>query len=348
MSKHVPQLALLSRDDFREGVFARDGHKCVLCGKPAEDAHHIIERRLWGDGGYYLDNGASVCGDCHIDCEMTVVAVEDVREACGITRTLVPPHLYPDHAYDKWGNGVLENGLRTKGELFFDESVQKILTKGSVLDLFTDYVKYPRTLHLPWSPGIHSDDRVMEDISGFEGRIVVVTEKLDGENTSMYQDYYHARSVDGRHHLSRDWAKNRWSQFAHDIPAGWRVCAENVYAEHSIHYHDLDTYLYGFSIWTDRNECLAWDDTLEWFELLDIQPVPVLYYGEYDEKVLRALYDEKSDWGKREGYVVRIADGFSYAGFRNSVAKFVRKGHVQTNKHWMMGQRVIPNDLRKK
>ena len=31
---------LLTRDEFREGVFKRDAHKCVICGEPAKDAHH--------------------------------------------------------------------------------------------------------------------------------------------------------------------------------------------------------------------------------------------------------------------------------------------------------------------
>ena len=53
----------LTRDQFRNGVFARDGHKCVLCQAPGQDAHHIMERRLFPDGGYYLDNGATVCRD---------------------------------------------------------------------------------------------------------------------------------------------------------------------------------------------------------------------------------------------------------------------------------------------
>jgi len=30
------------RDIFRESVFERDNHKCVVCGEPALDAHHII------------------------------------------------------------------------------------------------------------------------------------------------------------------------------------------------------------------------------------------------------------------------------------------------------------------
>ena len=28
------------RDIFREAVFDRDGHKCVVCQAPAKDAHH--------------------------------------------------------------------------------------------------------------------------------------------------------------------------------------------------------------------------------------------------------------------------------------------------------------------
>ncbi|MDM8549714.1 hypothetical protein QUF72_06550 [Desulfobacterales bacterium HSG2] len=35
-----------SRDIFRESIFKRDNHKCVVCGEPAQDAHHIIERRI--------------------------------------------------------------------------------------------------------------------------------------------------------------------------------------------------------------------------------------------------------------------------------------------------------------
>ena len=64
----------LTREQFRNAVFARDKHKCVLCGKPAVDAHHIMERKLWEDGGYYIENGASVCADCHWKCERNEVS----------------------------------------------------------------------------------------------------------------------------------------------------------------------------------------------------------------------------------------------------------------------------------
>lgn len=332
---------LLSRDEFREAVFARDGHKCVICGANDVplDAHHIIERRLWSDGGYYLDNGSTLCDKgtdgCHYKAETTEISVEDIRVAIGIRQPCIPEDMYGDQVYDKWGNIELPNGTRTKGPLFNDESVQKVLA--GVLDLFTDYVKYPRTYHLPWSEGVTDDDRVVPDMSIFEGKQVVVTRKMDGENFSGYQGYCHARSVDGRHHYTRDWAKGFWMERSYDLPEGWRVCAENLYAVHSIPYNNLPSYLMGFSIWTDKNKCLSWEETKEWFALLDMDHVPVLYEGLYCEDKIKALYDTKTDYETHEGYVVRLANSFPYGQFKQSVAKFVRANHVQSQKHWFYG-----------
>lgn len=344
MRKEPEAPRLLERREFKEAVFERDGHKCVFCDTPADAAHHILERRLWPDGGYYVDNGASVCEEHHIDCEKTLLSVEDVRHACGIKNVLVPPHLYADQPYDKWGNPVLANGTRLMGELFHEESVQKILKAAGVLDFFTHHVKYPRTHHVPWSPGMNEDDRKIPEMAAFEGTRVIATEKMDGENTTMYRDHIHARSLDGRHHESRNWVKNFWSTICGDIPEGWRVCGENLYAVHSIRYEDLPSYFMGFSIWTDRNECLSWDDTLEWFDLLGVTPVEVLYDGEFDEAALRSLYNP-SDRDRSEGWVLRTAEGFHFSEFRRCVAKFVREGHVQTTEHWMHGQAVEPNGL---
>src|ERR1043166_5897713 len=108
---------LLSRDDFRRAVFARDGEKCVICGAAAADAHHILERKLWPDGGYYLENGVSVCQDHHRAAEETTLSCGELRKAAGIVEILLPPHLYSDQEWDKWGNPILPNGQRLKGEL---------------------------------------------------------------------------------------------------------------------------------------------------------------------------------------------------------------------------------------
>ena len=69
-------------------------------------------------------------------------------------------------------------------------------------------VHYPRTPHLPWSPGVSADDVRAADLAGLAGREVVVTEKLDGENTTLYRDGLHARSLDSAHHPSRAWVKS--------------------------------------------------------------------------------------------------------------------------------------------
>lgn len=335
---------LLSRTTFRRLVFERDRGRCVICGAPGVDAHHIMERRLYPDGGYYLDNGATLCADCHIRAEMTLLSCDEIRAAAGITRIVLPPHLYRDERYDKWGDIILPNGTRLRGDLFYDGSVQKILGEGGVLGLFTERVRYPRTYHLPWSPGITGADRVLPDVSLFEGKRVIVTVKMDGEQTTMYNDYIHARSLEWTGHPSRSWVANLHGRVGWKIPHGWRVCGENLYAKHSIHYHHLPSYFLLFSIWNERNVCLAWDETVEWAALLDLPVVPVLFDGLWDEARIRSLYSPTYGGDEMEGYVVRLADSFSYGAFRHSVAKYVRKGHDQTRPHWFHGQPMTPNE----
>lgn len=205
-------------------------------------------------------------------------------------------------------------------------------------------VKYPRTPHLPWSPGGTSDDAYLVDASQFEGYEVVVTEKMDGENTTLYQDGLHARSLHSRHHVSRDWVKAFHSGVSSQIPEGWRLCGENVYALHSVAYRQLRSYFLLFSIWNESNVCLSWDETLEWADLFGVEVVPEIYRGIWDAKVIR---DIRIDEEKREGYVVRVVDSFPYSSFAGSVGKWVRPNHVQTDQHWM-SRPVVPNLLREK
>ncbi len=341
------EFKLLTRDEFRVRVFARDGQRCLVCREPAVDAHHLFERKLWPDGGYYLENGASVCEVHHLEAEQTTLSCEQLRELAGITRFPTPPHLYPDQKYDKWGNPILPSGMRLRGELFEDPSVQKIIAP--VLSLFTDRVKYARTYHLPWSPGVTKDDRIMPDLLQFETfgikpNGVVVTVKMDGECTTMYSDYVHARSIEYDPHPSRSWVKALHARVAHDIPKKWRVCGENLYAKHSIKYEKLSDYFQVFSIWDDKNFCLNWRETEIWCALLGLTMVPALYIGAWDEKHIRSLYTPTLNGDPCEGYVVRLSESFHYRDFRRCVGKYVRAQHVQTHGHWMRNQ-VEPNKL---
>jgi len=205
------------------------------------------------------------------------------------------------------------------------------------------HVKYPRTFHLPWSEAVTSDDKVLSSVQSFVGRTVVVTEKMDGENTTLYSDHIHARSLDSKGGEDRAWVKQFWAQIRHEIPVGWRICGENLWARHSISYSDLKSYFYGFSVWDERNCALSWEDTQDFFSMLGICSVPVLYNGEWNEKKIREIANSL-DTTKVEGYVVRYAQSFHYDDFGTSVAKFVREGHVQTGKHWR-SQKFIPNSL---
>lgn len=204
-------------------------------------------------------------------------------------------------------------------------------------------VKYFRTHHLPWSEAIAGDDIVCN--SPFkETDEIVVTIKKDGENTSLYPSgRCHARSIDSANHPSRDYVKSYWQERSYNLPLGWRVCGENLYAKHSIHYTDLKAYLYVFSIWKEDNTCLSWDDTLEWCSLLDLVPVEEIYRGEYDEKAIKAAFIPYKD--TQEGYVVRSVNSFSYADATKNMAKYVRKNHVTTTQHWML-QDIIPNKIK--
>ncbi|MFB6580476.1 RNA ligase family protein [Streptomyces sp. NPDC056402] len=201
-------------------------------------------------------------------------------------------------------------------------------------------IHYPRTPHLPWSPGAAADDVRAVGLTGLAGHEVVVTEKLDGENTTLYADGLHARSLDSAHHPSRAWVKGLQGRIGPGIPAGWRVCGENLYARHSIPYEDLDSWFYGFSVW-DGEHCLDWDRTVRFLRGLGVPTPRVLWRGTFDERALRKL---KLDTTREEGYVVRTAAGFAREDFGRCVAKWVRGGHVQTSTHWMFAQ-VVPNGL---
>ena len=205
--------------------------------------------------------------------------------------------------------------------------------------------KFPRIPHLPWTQGKMEDDIFLTTIGPFEFlKEIIVTEKLDGENTTLYHDYLHARSIDSKSHPSRDWLRQFHAKIRYNIPEDFRICGENMYAKHSIFYKALTTYFYVFAIF-ERDMCLSWDETVEWCQLLELETVPVLYRGQWDEAAIKACWRGTSVFGEeQEGYVVRNAGRFSFNKFQNNVAKYVRAAHVTTDQHWMH-KAIQPNVL---
>lgn len=208
-----------------------------------------------------------------------------------------------------------------------------------------DKYKYPRTYHFPWSDSVMSDDRIFVDFNNLEGKEVVVTEKMDGENTSIYNDGTHARSIDSKFHPSRTWVKKIQGEIGWNLTDSERLCGENLYAKHSIEYNELDSYLYIFGYW-EGTLCHNWDRTCERASELGLSVVPELYRGVWDKDVMMTLKDDiLASKGSKEGYVVRLVESFDMNLFKSSVGKYVRPNHVITDQHWMFSE-LIPNKLK--
>ncbi len=210
--------------------------------------------------------------------------------------------------------------------------------------------KYPRTPHLPWSEGATSDDKVLKSINHFVNQEVIVTEKLDGENTSIYPDgKTHARSLSSAAHPSRNLIRQFAAEIAYKIPPNIQIVGENLYAKHSIYYDRLPSYFicYGAFLQEDKiTIALSWDELANLCNDLNIEMAPILYRGIWNEKIIKKLYPRTSSFGDvSEGYVIRTVAGFEKNNFDNHIAKFVRKGHVTTDEHWMHSQ-IIPNKLK--
>lgn len=208
-----------------------------------------------------------------------------------------------------------------------------------------EFYKYPRTYHLLWSLGSTNDDKFLESPDAFIGKTIVITEKMDGENTNMYPNKIHARSMDSLDHPSRHYVKGMWGQIRNEIPEGWRICGENLYAKHSLYYDNLESYFMVFSIWDENNMCLSWKDTVDISKSLNLVTVPIIDTIVYDEEYLKKLANN-FDTDKKEGYVIRNIESFHFNDFTDNVAKWVRPKHITTNEHWMF-QEIIPNKLKK-
>ncbi|BCJ42650.1 2'-5' RNA ligase [Actinoplanes ianthinogenes] len=193
-------------------------------------------------------------------------------------------------------------------------------------------VKYPRTFHLPDSPGASDDDRIQTDLSWLDGELVV-TEKMDGGNLTFTRDAMYARSVDSG---TQPWdrpAKALWAMTSWQIPDGWRVCGESMWARRSVAYTDLPGVFLVFGIWDETDTLLGWDDTVDWARRLELPMVPVLYRG-------GSLSEARSAWSARrtpddsEGFVVRAAGRIPAAEFPVKLLKWVRADHVRTEASW--------------
>jgi len=235
--------------------------------------------------------------------------------------------------------------------------------------------KYGRSLHARISLGTTSDDRFMP--KGFlkafaEMDELVFTEKLDGQN-----DAFKKVGVFARSHATitaHPWDKpmrERWDLIKNDL-GNLELFGENMFAEHSIAYKNLESYYYVFGA-REGDQWLSWEEVKFYAEMFDFPTVPEIpikvslkdYYKEgvdediqlagwlkenlgmtWEESVntpgLLGGYDPITGADASEGFVIRNAAGYVKndgvipvaKNEFNNLFKLVREGHVTTDEHW--------------
>ena len=202
--------------------------------------------------------------------------------------------------------------------------------------------KYPSTPHWPQSQKVHRDDTISTCPESFVGVPVVVTEKIDGGNTCLYNGEVYARSVAApgregwmgmvrKHH---GWKTGNFPNYA--------FYGEDIFGIHSIEY-DAVPENETFGLFAVRQICdmdfwCSWSTVVDHAKDLMVQTVPVIFRGVFysQDDITSFFLDELSKpsglGGDREGFVMRLETGFT--DFRDSVCKYVRPNHVQTDQHW--------------
>lgn len=337
---------LLSRRRFRENCLTRDRSRCVIpwCTESADEVHHIIERSIWPNGGYYERNGASVCNRHHQVAERNDIPPQAFWQWIGV-EPLVPEE-YDTFDINKWGDEFETPPWQDERE----------------------YIKYPSTGHLPFSYEWDNTRVDFQEVDELLEIPLVVTIKMDGGNAMLVKDAddpVRARNGKYAEHQSFDLMKRLYWQnnLYEKIPENIQIFGEWLYAKHSIHYGcdceeqcddvgpDLDSYFQVFGVYDNEyNIWLSWDDTQGWAEEIGFPTVPVLneriYFSNANELYteLVPLAEEIVEFGN-EGIVIRPRYPMHYGQFERKVGKYVRENHVDPDSdHWKL-EKVKPNVL---
>jgi hypothetical protein len=217
--------------------------------------------------------------------------------------------------------------------------------------------KYPRTFHFQFSPEVHDDDKVIsfKHLGNFLQDEVIITEKLDGSNSALKGH----QGVFGRSHALPtkepwyDHLKGLYYSKMNLINPDYWYFGENTFAIHSIEYTKMDSYFYIFAIYDSINNLwLSYDDMVKEANRVEIPLVPLLFRGhvsnmaEVNKWMDKHIKQDSTLGGKTEGFVMRVASVIKGDKFNEFVAKYVRKGHVQTDEHWSKNwvQQTLKND----
>ena len=214
--------------------------------------------------------------------------------------------------------------------------------------------KYGRTYHYDFSPGTTSDDRINKDWWEDMSKIkeIVHTEKMDGGNGCLNGIGIFARS----HAVPTiqpwfDHMRQKFSMIQQDLKdTEIEIFGENLYAEHSIIYPNIDEHFYVFAV-RHLDMWLSWEEVKWYADFFEYPVVPVIGMDYPKAHVKESLKqdvifesEKPSVFGSiqngtmepctREGIVTRNIEEYHVDDFKQNVFKYVRKGHVSTDQHW--------------
>ena len=214
--------------------------------------------------------------------------------------------------------------------------------------------KFPSIPYHRTSPGL-SPRAVLIDPAHLIGRLLVITEKIDGSNVLLHDGIAHTRSMDA--------SRQRWLGMVRRYHA-WKTrgnadslyYGEDIYGVHAIEYDPvpMDQTFRLFAI-RRADSWLSWDDVQEEAFGLCMETVPVIgsvtlqSSSGLDWLVKQMMLEQANMKPAREGLVIRTADGFDHDQFSNHICKVVRQGHVQVDEeHWSNNWtpcRTLPSTL---
>ena len=139
--------------------------------------------------------------------------------------------------------------------------------------------------------------------------------------------------------------KARALTLAMGLGEGEVLIGENLYAQHSIPYINLEDYFYLFGV-RDHAYFWSWDSVVCMARSIGVPTPDILYRGPACNLKHDSIWPYLSPIGAAEGYVVRTAAPFTVDTFHLNVCKYVRPNHVTTTDHWLYDGTVTINQLR--
>lgn len=175
----------------------------------------------------------------------------------------------------------------------------------------------------------------------FSGQ-VAVEEKMDGANVGIirHKKGFHLQkrgSLVGQSEHEQFGFFHNWANVQHytkimNVPPGFLIYGELLYAVHSIYYDKLPDYVLIFDVMED-GEFLSYNDRIEFCKKYEFHSVPLIDYGHHTKETVMKLVPKESAYGEMaEGIVVKRYAKNGYT--RGKIVKPEFQKILEESEHW--------------